>query len=634
MKQRNEMMIAAIYARKSTEQNSVADEDKSVTRQIDHAKAYAARKGWLVDDDYVYVDDGISGAEFVKRPSFIRLMNALSPRPPFQVLVMSEESRLGREQIETAYALKQITDANVRVFFYLEDRERTLDNAMDKVMLSLTNFAAEMEREKARQRTYDAMLRKAKALHVTGGKVYGYNNIEVLGTDGTRQSVTRQANPEQTAVVRRIFELYAAGTGMLTLAHRLNEEGVKPPRGRGWAPSAIREMLHRPLYRGEVVWNRSQKIVKGGTKKQRKRPESEWLTFTAPELRIIPEDLWQRVKARLAERATLFPRSQTTRKLIGRPRYQDESAYLLVGFVRCSVCGGPVGTESRAHGSNGTRQLVPHYACLDNRRRGKAICANPVALRQEILDRKILGAIAEVLQPEVLERAVEKALAKLSYARSHHASRRTQVERELEDVQRKLDRLVDALADGSLPADEIKGRLGAEKVRKTTLQAELTKLERLGGIASLDIGHLKSTLRERISDVTDLLGRHTAQARQMLRKLLVNKIELEPVGRGRERGYRFRGNLCIERLIGGEALQTSLSMVAPTGFEPVFGHGHGVWRALGPAVRSQHYVRSAAQSRSSKAARMRCRWGHQMLGWSPYDCCHTGIAKCPMTESR
>ena len=561
-------MIAAIYARKSTEQNGVGDEEKSVTRQIEHAKAYAARKGWLVDDDHLYVDDGISGAEFVKRPGFIRLMNALAPRPPFEALVMSEESRLGREQIETAYALKQITDAGVRVFFYLEDRERTLDNAMDKVMLSLTNFASEMEREKARQRTYDAMLRKAKALHVTGGKVYGYDNVEVLGTNGTRQSVTRRVNAEQAAVVRRIFELYAAGTGMLTVAHRLNEEGVKPPRGRGWAPSAVREMLHRPLYRGEVVWNRSQKIVKGGTKKQRKRPEAEWLTLPAPELRVVSEELWQRVKVRLEERAAIFPR--LGKKLAGRPRFQDESAYLLVGFVRCSVCGGPVGTESRSHGSNGTRQLVPHYACLDNRRRGKAICANPVALRQDILDRKILGAIAEVLQPEILERAVEKALAKLSYARSHHASRRTQLARELEDVQRKLDRLVDALADGSLPADEIKSRLGAEKARKTALQAELTKLERLGGIASLDIGHLKNTLRERVSDVTSLLGSHTAQARQMLRKLLVNKIELEPVGRGRERGYRFRGALCIERLIGGEALQTSLSMVAPTGFEPVF----------------------------------------------------------------
>jgi hypothetical protein len=49
---------------------------------------------------------------------------------------MSEESRLGREQIETAFVMKQITDAGVRVFFYLEDRERTLDSAMDKVMLA------------------------------------------------------------------------------------------------------------------------------------------------------------------------------------------------------------------------------------------------------------------------------------------------------------------------------------------------------------------------------------------------------------------------------------------------------------------------------------------------------------------
>ena len=52
-------------------------------------------------------------------------MNALKPQPLFHILIMSEESRLDREQIEPAYALKQITDAGVRVFFYLEDRERT-----------------------------------------------------------------------------------------------------------------------------------------------------------------------------------------------------------------------------------------------------------------------------------------------------------------------------------------------------------------------------------------------------------------------------------------------------------------------------------------------------------------------------
>ena len=89
----------------------------------------------------------------------------------------------------------------------MTDQERKLDNAMDKVMLSLSNFAAEMEREKASQRTYDAMFRKAKALHVTGNKVFGYDNVPVYSSetnmDGTqrRQYVVRKISSEQSKVV-------------------------------------------------------------------------------------------------------------------------------------------------------------------------------------------------------------------------------------------------------------------------------------------------------------------------------------------------------------------------------------------------------------------------------------------------
>src|SRR5215207_5863896 len=124
---------------------------------------------------------------------------------------MSEESRLGREAIETAYALKQLVQAGVRVFFYMEDRERTLDSPTDKIMLSLTAFADELEREKARQRTYDAMQRKAKAGHVTGGRVFGYDNVDVLGSDGKRSHAMRRINKQEAAIVRRIFELSAKG---------------------------------------------------------------------------------------------------------------------------------------------------------------------------------------------------------------------------------------------------------------------------------------------------------------------------------------------------------------------------------------------------------------------------------------
>jgi hypothetical protein len=117
-------VIAGIDARKSTDQTGIADDQKSVARQVEHATAYARRKGWTVADEHVYVDDGISGAEFANRPGFLRLMNALKPRPAFHVLVMSEVSRLGREQIETAYALKQLSPTRVRCFSYLEDLAR------------------------------------------------------------------------------------------------------------------------------------------------------------------------------------------------------------------------------------------------------------------------------------------------------------------------------------------------------------------------------------------------------------------------------------------------------------------------------------------------------------------------------
>ena len=100
-------MIAAIYARKSTDQN-IADEAKSVTRQIEQARAYAVGKGWTVDEEHVYADDAISGAKFVKRPGFLRLMNALTPRAPFQALVMMEEARFAREQIEIVDGMKRL----------------------------------------------------------------------------------------------------------------------------------------------------------------------------------------------------------------------------------------------------------------------------------------------------------------------------------------------------------------------------------------------------------------------------------------------------------------------------------------------------------------------------------------------
>jgi site-specific DNA recombinase len=273
------------------------------------------------------------------------------------------------------------------------------------------------------------------------------------------------------------------------------------------------------------------------------------------------------VKEVLDARAAIFPRG-SDRKLMGRPRFKDESAYLLVGFAICSTCGGPVGTDLRGWGPAGARRSVPHYACLDSKRRGKAICINRVALRQDLLDRAILGAIGDALDPAVLTGAVEKALARLTKRQRAHIERRTQVEREMAQVQQRLDRLVDALAEGSLPTDEIKTRLSTEKARKTALTADLVRLDRLAKTASLNIDQIAQKLRDRVHDVAGVLGRQTVQARQMLRKVLADKIVLEPVGSGRQRGYKFRGNLSLERLIEGEATNNTSDGGGPNGKRP------------------------------------------------------------------
>ena len=176
-------------------------------------------------------------------------MNALKPRPPFQVLIMSEESRLGREQIETAYVLKQIMDAGVRVFFYLEDRERTLDSAAGEGhALARPTSPPRWSARRRKQRTHDALLRKAARGHVAGGKVYGYRNVEVRRDRPAGPRAPRDRRGRGRGDRAGSSRRSRPGTGF-----RADREGAQrggrpgpaaQPRLRAaWAPTAIREML-------------------------------------------------------------------------------------------------------------------------------------------------------------------------------------------------------------------------------------------------------------------------------------------------------------------------------------------------------------------------------------------------------
>jgi len=250
------MIAAAIYCRKSNEQDA-SQQNRSVMRQEALCREVAAERKLAVVEANVYQDDGISGAEFERRPGLVRLLNALKPRPPFATLLIYDKDRVGREQFETVYILKQLSMAGVRVVECKgggAGREIALDTPTDKFLLAATSFAEELERDKARQRTAEALLRKARAGHVTGGRVFGYDNVDVRSAAGHRERVERQVNDREAKVVLRIFELAAQGWGVKRIAARLNDEAAPGgPAPRVGAVERPRDSLPRAVSRRDCV---------------------------------------------------------------------------------------------------------------------------------------------------------------------------------------------------------------------------------------------------------------------------------------------------------------------------------------------------------------------------------------------
>jgi hypothetical protein len=103
-------------------------------------------------------------------------------------------------------------------------------------------------------------------------------------------------------------------------------------RPQAWAPSSVRAVLYRDLYRGEVMWNATRKRDSWGRKKRQARAAEDWIHLSSPVLRIVSDDLWRTAHARLNESRTTYLRG-TKGRLGGRPASGVESKYLLPGLA-------------------------------------------------------------------------------------------------------------------------------------------------------------------------------------------------------------------------------------------------------------------------------------------------------------
>ena len=545
-------MNVAIYSRKSTSQNGADIDAKSTARQIENARAFAEAKGWRVSDEHVYADDAVSGAETKRLVNRQRLLDVIRAGAPFGAVIMRDASRFSRRDGDEAFGeLKALARAGVEVWFYQDGTRFTFGTMADNVVgFVRAEMNAEFRRQIAKW-TREAMQRKARAGHVTGGRVFGYDNVRVNG------HVERRINDAEAGVVRRIYELYATGHGLPTIAHTLNDDAAPCPRAqqgrvKGWCASSVREVLKRPLYRGEIVWGKSRKRGDDGQVAPTRQTRATWLHTPAPELRLVSEKLAASVDARFASMRKRALR-QANGRLIGRPPGEG-SPYLLTGLLRCGVCGG--GMEVLSSASGGKRRY--HYRCYVARRKGPACCTNTVPAVMADTDAAVLKAVeSTLLHPAVVERALAHAEAALTRERSKGGEKA--IAAELANVEAAVRRLTAAIASGGdLPP--LVEALQTHERQRQELDARLAMLR--APQPDLDRKALRRQLTGYLADWQRLLRAHVRQGQQVLRRLVLDRLTLTPHEGG---FYTFSGKGTVYPLLAGVVR----NLASPTGLEPV-----------------------------------------------------------------
>jgi DNA invertase Pin-like site-specific DNA recombinase len=535
-------VIAALYCRKSNEQADAA----SVTRQEELARAFVARKGWQVDAAHVYVDDAVSGAEYLKRPAYLRMMAALDPAPPFGALVVEEQSRLGRDTGRVLLAIQALEEAGVEIWSYQGGGTRiSVADESGEVNATVVGLVDRMHRRQSSTRGRIASRAKAEKGHVAGGVTYGYRNIRQVG------HVVREIDADQAAVVRRIFAEIAAGRGFIRIARGLTADQVPSPRpGQGWGASTVRDVVFRDLYRGLVIYGRTRWQMKGGTKRKVRVPEAEWVRVDTPHLRIITEGEWRAAHQRLDRTRETYLRASNG-QLGGRPESGLESKWLLTGFLACAVCHGGM---SATWTFDARRERRPYYRCNTHRVRPER-CANDHTVNLAALDADVLARLREdVLTPERIERVIRRAIDLHTAAPGDTAAQREALLDTLHARDRELAQYARAVASApDLP-------VLVETMRATQRQRDevAARLEHLDGLdRAVDTWSRQDGLgdefRARLAEWQTILTGQPILGRQILRRLLVGRLVVTPQedARGRCTAHAWAGAASYGRLLGG-----------------------------------------------------------------------------------
>jgi site-specific DNA recombinase len=494
------LLRCAIYARYSSDLQSPA----SISDQVRKCREYAAQQGWKVLPDHVYTDAEVSGAG-VDRPGLQRLLAVIPQRPrQFDVLLIDDTSRLARRQADQTNIADQLRFAGFRFVAVSQGIDSASDQA--DVLMTVHGLVDSLYIKELAKKTHRGLEGRALDGFHTGGRCFGYRN------EATPEGVRLAVDPTEAAMVVRIFEFSASGMALKSIAKSLNADGVPPPRLRKgkvratWCPTAIRAILHNSIYSGKLIWNRSQFVKRPGTNKRvaRPRPSTQWITVERPELRIVSEELWQRVQQRL----------QLVKEIYGRAgaglHKASSSEYLLTGLLKCDLCGANLIIVA----GKGRKTKRKYYGCSQRFNRGA--CSNSLTIRQDVLERNFFAGLQRtVLTDEVVAYTSGEVFRRIRDRQALVSNQGAKMRDRKRDVEQELRRLAEAIAaTGHNPTIL---QLIEERQRELDqLTQEISPASGAG--VELHPGGIREFVKRGLSDLLELLNADTSRARAELLK--------------------------------------------------------------------------------------------------------------------
>ena len=431
------MVRAVLYARYSSDNQRA----ESAHAQIRAARAYCDRYGYTVIREFV--DEEISG-KTDKRPDFQRMI-AFVRAGEADVVVVHKVDRWARNRYDAAHYRHLVKKAGARVE-YVEQR---IDGSPESVILeSVLDGMAEYYSLNLAAEVMKGKRETALAGKWNGGTPpLGYRVVDgFLVVDET-----------EAAAVRKIFEMKASGEGYGPIIDELNRAGFRTKRGGPFGKNSLHDILVNRKYVGVFSFGRVRTDRDG--KRNTHQDSENFIELPGGVPAIITPELWAKVQERI----------QADKVQAGR--YSARETYLLSGKVRCE-CG------SAMNGSRGTNQkgiVFPYYRCSNAH--GKRACSAGKVGR-DWLEKLVSDALdVEVCSPGAADRLVTAVTVWQSVVAREHLEEIKALEARKADADRRVQRLLEAIEEGTLPASTVRSRFDEMRERIATADDRLAEIK-------------------------------------------------------------------------------------------------------------------------------------------------------------